>query len=406
MVVCVLDSWAGLSEARISWRNIHRPGEAAETMQQAERKESGVAEFDEVAVRVPYTYSEDYVPRRCRNVRTRWYSDRTTSTVRVISSSEVEPAFRITSRRFRQYRDRQPWRVDVFRFDGQLWWEVPFSPWMPDKESFFLRVEQGQWLDQLAIGRPCDAREINQIERAPTDQILVSTEQSMERRAHGIRNNLLVIDDQLAIRGGEPLWIRNRSSDNPYRRMVEVVNSGIEFGKPAHVDPFPPFHWDDPHHQELQAAAADGFVFSLPMHTRRRGSWSPIWTVNKLSDDPLQVDHIHFQAKAGLRQLAHDVDRLIRSKKLPKDLANSVGRFANTESYVATTIEECVSDLSDFANWCEQLAPGDGRRLAEVHSFARRLVASISRRCRSEGRNLSFNACYFDEIDEQAISGL
>jgi hypothetical protein len=169
---------------------------------------------------------------------------------------------------------------------------------MPDKESFFRQLEQGRLLDLLAVGPLCDPREINKTAREATDRILQSTQQIMENRAHNIRNNLPVVGGQLAIRGGEPLWIRNRSSANPYRRMVEVVNSGIEFGKLVHVDPFPPFHWDDPDHEELQAAAADGYVLALSTHARRRRlATSSIWRVKILSDHPLQVDHIHFRPR-------------------------------------------------------------------------------------------------------------
>src|SRR5664279_5234000 len=110
-------------------------------------------EIDEVTVRVYYAYSEDYIPYRCRRTRTRWYSDHTVSTIRSISRSQVEPAFRITCHRFRNRRTREPVTVEVFRFEGQLWWEIRFGPQMIlNKEHFFKQVERGYFLDQLAIG--------------------------------------------------------------------------------------------------------------------------------------------------------------------------------------------------------------------------------------------------------------
>jgi hypothetical protein len=148
----------------------------------------------------------------------------------------------------------------VFRFGGQLWWEIPFGPLMPNMEHFFGEVARGRLLDQLALGLPCEWREVRTADRESRERFLLSTKTTMEARAQNIRNNVLIVDDQLFVRGGEPLWIGNQSSTKLDRRTAELVNSGIEIGKLIHVDPFPPFHSDDPDQGQLQVGSLERLV--------------------------------------------------------------------------------------------------------------------------------------------------
>jgi hypothetical protein len=359
--------------------------------------------ISEVSVRVCYAYREDYIPYRCRKTRTRWYADRTISTVRSIPRSQFAPAFSITCNRPR-HRTRQPWTVEVSRFDGQLWWEIPFGPLMPNMEHFFREVARGRLLDQIALGLPCEWREVTNADPEPRERFLLSTKTTMEARAQHIRNNVLIVDDQLFVRGGDPLWIGNQSSTKLDRRTAELVNSGIEIGKPVHVNPFPPFHRDDPGNDQLQAAAADGYVFGLSTRVDDEHPESHMapstWHVEKRSEFQPQVNPIHFQAEAGLRQLASGIQKIVQRRKFPRDLANEAIFFTSMERYEKSTIEKCVSGLISFVDWCEQLPPRDGRVFAEVHSFARRLVASILRRGRMEGGN------HFESIDDEALGKL
>jgi hypothetical protein len=140
-------------------------------------------DIDEVSVRVYYAYRENFIPYRCRKTRTRWYADQTISSVRSIPRSQFEPAFSITCLRFRHHRTRQPWTVEVFRFGGQLWWEIPFGPLMPNMEHFFGEVARGRLLDQLALGLPCEWREVRTADRESRERFLLSTKTTMEARA-------------------------------------------------------------------------------------------------------------------------------------------------------------------------------------------------------------------------------
>jgi len=349
-------------------------------------------------VNVFFAYQLSYVPRGYRKVRTRWCSGMATIAVRSVSMAALKPAFRVE-------RQRASGRsvTEIFRFDEALWWPIVFHPPFWNKQFFFNALENGipAALEALSIDVLWAGKAIDEFDPFFVGRIVGSTEEEMRTMVERAAENLLLIDDEnLLIRGGEPIYVAPRDTKIPHHTLfADVANSGLAFGSALPLDPLLRLDEGTPAAPAINAAAIEGRIFRFSSGFAH----DPTCNVHKFENRSTTFDPIDFQIRACLRQLSTRIEQTLDRSKLPQETLHSAKAFTHFRRYIGYTTIECATYLRDFMRWYRDLPLKHGYRFRAEYDLILRCIASVTQRCRCGGLSSPFES-QLDPADEEALS--
>ncbi len=350
-------------------------------------------------VNVFFAYQLSYIPRGYRKVRTCWCPGTATTALRSVSKSVMKPAFRIERE---SARGRSV--TKIFRLDGALWWPIVFRPPFWNKQFFFNALENGipAALEAVSIDVLWAGKAINEFDPFFVGRIVGSTEQEMRTMAEQAAQNLIVVDDDhLFIRGGEPIYVAPADIQiAPDPLFADVANSGIGLGSALPLDPLSQADEDALTTQDINAAAIEGRAFGISKAATRH----PTCDVRIFESHPSSFDAINFQIRACLRELSIRIEEALNRPKLPQEIVRSTAGFRDIKQHIGHTTSECAATLGAFIDWYRDLPLKRGYRFRSEYDLVRRCIASIEARCRHEGVISPFEPSRLDPADEEALS--
>lgn len=350
-------------------------------------------------VNVFFAYQLSYIPRRYRKVRTRWCAATATIALRSVTRSVMKPAFRIERQRARGHSF-----TEIFRLDGALWWPVVLHPPFWNKQFFFNALENGipSALETISIDVLWAGKAIDEFDPFFVGRIVGSTEEEMRTMVERAAGNLIVVDDEhLFIRGGEPIYVVSRDVKSPSDTLLaEVANSGLAFGAALPLDPLSPPGENAVTAPDINAAAIEGRTFR---------SSSPVshysgCNIRIFDQTPPAFDSIDFQIRACLRELSVRIEQTLEHPRLPQEVLRSAATFHNFKQHVGHTTVECATTLRAFISWYRDLPLKQGYRFRSEYDLVRRCMASVELRCRREAVSSPFEPSQLEPADEEALS--
>jgi hypothetical protein len=349
-------------------------------------------------VNIFFAYQLGYIPRGYRKVLTRWCPGTAPIALRAVMKSMMQPAFRIE-----RHSARGCSFTEVFRLDGALWWPITFRPPFWKKQLFFDALENGVPVALEAIGIDVfwAGKAIAEFDPFFVGRIVESTEPEMRTMAERAGQNLIVVDDEhLYIRGGEPMYIAPRDIQiTPDLLFAEVVNSGIAFGSALPLDPLSPADDGVLTAPDIRVAVIEGRAFGIS----RVANCHPTF-VRTFEHHSTNFDPIDFQIRACLRELSIRIERALNRAKLPKEILQSATVFGDIRQHVNHSASECATVLRAFISWYRDLPLKHGYRFRSEYDLVRRCIASVEHRCRSEDASSPFDKSQLDPADEEALS--
>ncbi len=350
-------------------------------------------------VNVFFAYQLSYIPRGYRKVRTCWCPGTATTALRAVSKSVMKPAFRIERE---SARGRSV--TEIFRLDGALWWPIVFRPPFWNKQFFFNGLENGipATLEAVSIDVLWAGKAINEFDPFFVGRIVGSTEQEMRTMAEQAAQHLIVVDDDhLFIRGGEPIWVTPRDLQGaPSHLFGEIANSGAGFGSALPLDPVSPANENGLTTSDINAAAIEGRTDGILRTAVRH----PIYDIRILEDRPPKFDPIDFQIRACLRELSRRVERALSRPKLSQEVLRSAVVFTDIKQYIGHTTTECAATLRVFLNWYRYLPLRQGYEFRTSYDLVRTCIAAIEARCRREGIVSPFEQWRLEPADDDVLS--
>lgn len=350
-------------------------------------------------VNVFFAYQVSYIPRGYRKVRTRWCPGSAIIALRSVSKAAMKPAFRIE-------RESAKGRLvtEIFRLDGALWWPIVFHPPFWNKQAFFNALENGipAALETISMDVPWAGKAINEFDPFFVGRVVGSREQEMRTVAERTAQNLIVVDDEhLFIRGGEPIYVAPADGQiPPDLRFADVANSGIGFGSALPLDPLSPSDEDVLTTQDINAAAIEGRTLGISKAATRH----PTCDIRIFEDHSPSFDAMDFQIRTCLRELSIRIEETLNRPKLPREIVQSTAVFRDIKQHIGHTTTECAATLGAFIGWYRDLPLKRGYRFRAEYDLVRMCIASIEARCRREGAISPFKPSRLDPADEEALS--
>jgi hypothetical protein len=222
------------------------------------RRRAVVARLDNGVSVVEFAtaYPRTFVPKGGSKVRTEFPVVKEIAAIRSPTRAEVKPAFRVSYPKsdfpdipivagfyFLGYsRQKSPVVVELVEYEGALWWPCWRASYR--NPSGFEAVGIEEWLDECGqdvaavvpygdatVEKPSAAREVIEDGHAET----------IAKAKRAMFENLLIVDDQVHVRGGIPLYgeIQFRKSKQPQIRVIcsTVDRAVMPFRRGAYQPP-------------------------------------------------------------------------------------------------------------------------------------------------------------------------
>ncbi|MCX7321295.1 MAG: hypothetical protein NT113_18040 [Hyphomicrobiales bacterium] len=349
-------------------------------------------------VNVFFAYELNYVPRGYRKVRTRWCPGIATVALRSVSKSVVEPAFRIE-----RAHEKGRSITEVFRLDGALWWPIVFRPPFGNSQFFLNALENGipAALEAISIDVLWAGKAINDFDPFFVGRIVASTEAKMRAMVGKAAGNLILVDeDQLFIRGGEPIYVAPAGVQPPNLLSMEVVNSGIGFGSALPLDPLFPANQGASTTRDIIAAAIEGRTYGISSEL----DLDQACHVQTFGDRQVNFNPIDFQIKACLRELSNRIKQTLDRPQFPQEILQSAAIFTDLKEYIDHPTSECAAALRVFLNWYRHLPLKQGYKFRAAYDLVRTCITAIEVRCRRDGLVSPFEAWRLTPAEEEDLA--
>jgi hypothetical protein len=188
--------------------------------------------MNELPVSVGFPFQREFIPRKCRLARTEWFRAKGSALVRVIELREADPAFIVNFPRRTWYsttglRTLSESSLNLLHYDGAIWW--PLFIWEGDRsphheiptDGFFSILDEQYDL----FGFIPDVGVISYDRRAfeyAREICRDDEERNLAVVVRKVRENFLICDDRVFIRGGAPVYTRGWVDNSYVDRLLSA----------------------------------------------------------------------------------------------------------------------------------------------------------------------------------------
>jgi hypothetical protein len=360
----------------------------------------------EILKKIAFPFDVDYIPRRGRKIQTGWAWASQSVTIPSGTRSEMDLAFRIS-----RMTENDRAVIDVYADEQGHWWPIGLSDSPSNIHQFFHALEKGypEALGLLGVGFHVPlkhiAKDIAELEIRETHR---SSFDDLTARCHIAAQNVRIIDDQhIYVRGGLPTYFFY-SSQVPGELVVDVCNSGFDFGRPVPVliPPDGRFYWLD--QMNIKTFVEGGYFSGPNLLGELQGRHVDAAKVAYISEidcrlpDMWLVDKIELELQVLCRDL---IDWLDQKLNMPPGLFCNLEIFQSLGRHRKPTVTECATALLNFREWRGSLEQGLWLKFKREDRHLQRRIAMIERHCGETGRSSPF-AFPLDPDDEQSLRGL
>jgi hypothetical protein len=355
----------------------------------------------ETTKRVKFAYYVDHIPYRGRKLKRSWIWRSEAVHIRCDRLSEMQLARRI----IRHIGNGRELVVDVYGDEQGLWW--PIGDAFSDTAEFFNALEDGD-RDALALMGVGFQVPLGNIAADYYDLMIrnvkFSSLEEMTTRAQIAAQNIRIIDDEVVyVRGGEPLCFFYRDWTQPDKMVLDIYNSGSEFGLPLPISMPANGKIHGSEQDQIIASIRKGY-FCSPMKlidTFEPGELVEIARVEHRLQNSLVLDHIELELQFLCRDL---LNWLNENPNVPPVLLQGLKLLERRGGKPTTA--ECAALVSDFR---ERLRALQGPRWAKLVENVGRLIEarihSVEHMCRNVDHRSPF-AYKFESEDDEALARL